>query len=133
MGREVRRVAPDWSHPLGENGQYKPLYPIEMPQWAPDQATHLQIYETTTEGTPISPVMQSPEQLARWLVDHHANAFAGQTASYEAWLLVCKGQSSISGMWTREGVTNGVQYQHDEQDDLFDQATAKGRRKGLSR
>jgi hypothetical protein len=57
-----------------------------MPQWPEEERTHWQMYEDTSEGTPISPVMESPEALARWLVDNGASAFADQTASYEAWL-----------------------------------------------
>jgi hypothetical protein len=63
-----------------------------MPKWTADGATYFQMYETTTEGTSISPVMDSPESLARWLADNKASAFADQTASYDAWLKVCRGR-----------------------------------------
>lgn len=62
-----------------------------MPEWTDEHRTHFQMYEDTTEGTPISPVMPDPESLARWLADNNASAFAGQTATYEQWLAVCKG------------------------------------------
>jgi hypothetical protein len=57
-----------------------------MPDWPKEQRTHYQMYETTTEGTPISPVMDSPESLARWLVDNNAASFGPCTATYEQWL-----------------------------------------------
>jgi hypothetical protein len=57
-----------------------------MPDWPDEQRTHYQMYETTSEGTPISPVMENPEALARWLSDHHASAFADTTATYEQWI-----------------------------------------------
>ena len=57
-----------------------------MPEWPEHEKTHFQMYENTTEGTPISPVMPTPEALARWLADTEASAFAGMPASYEAWL-----------------------------------------------
>ncbi len=57
-----------------------------MPDWPTDQCTHLQMYDNTSEGTPISPVMETPEQLAQWLADNEASAFAGMTATYEQWL-----------------------------------------------
>jgi hypothetical protein len=57
-----------------------------MPAWPEGTATHWQMYETTTEGTPISPIMESPEALARWLADNGASAFADQRATYEQWL-----------------------------------------------
>ena len=56
------------------------------------------MYETTSEGTPISPVMKTPEDLARWLVDAHASAFARQTASYDAWM------STITNGWAPSAV-----------------------------
>ncbi len=62
-----------------------------MPDWKPEECTHLQMYENCTEGTPISPVMDSPESLARWLVDNRASAFGSETATYEQWLRVCRG------------------------------------------
>lgn len=62
-----------------------------MPTFAPGTATHYQMYETTSEGTPISPVFDTPEKLARWLTDNGASAFGDSTASYEGWLRVARG------------------------------------------
>lgn len=61
-----------------------------MPEWPDDQRTHLMMYETTSEGTPISPAFATPEELARWLADTGASAFGSSTASYEGWLRVAK-------------------------------------------
>jgi len=49
------------------------------------------MYENTSEGTPISPPFETPEELARWLADNNASAFGGMTATYEQWLATCKG------------------------------------------
>jgi hypothetical protein len=68
-----------------------PAWKDYMPEWPIAEKTHLQMYETCTEGTPISPVMATPEELAKWLADNGASAFGSETASYEAWLKVCKG------------------------------------------
>ncbi len=57
-----------------------------IPDFAPEERTHWQMYETCTEGTPISPAMETPEALARWLTDTGASAFGEMTASYEEWL-----------------------------------------------
>lgn len=57
-----------------------------MPDWTDDQATHYQMYENVSEGTPISPVMDSPESLARWLAENGASAGPFATAGYHAWL-----------------------------------------------
>ena len=56
-----------------------------MPVWSKSQATHYQMYETITEGTPISPVMDSPAQLARWLA-----ANSDRSTDYAGWLAICK-------------------------------------------
>ena len=81
-----------------------------MPQWNDQQATQYQMYETTSEGTPISPVMESKEDLARWLTDRNVNAFAGQTASYEAWLNLCDGNEAISGFIVEGEIRSGVEF-----------------------
>ena len=62
-----------------------------MPWWPEEQKTHYQMYETCSEGTPISPVMTGPEELAHWLADHKASAFGDCTASYEDWLSMIRG------------------------------------------
>lgn len=62
-----------------------------------------QMWETTSEGSPISPVMDSPEALARWLADSGASAFGGQGASFEHWMAM------IGEGWAPSMVmTNGV-------------------------
>lgn len=45
-----------------------------------------QMWETTTEGSPISPVFSTPEELAKWLAENNASSFGGQTATYEQWM-----------------------------------------------
>lgn len=62
-----------------------------MPEWSEEEKTHFQMYEDTTEGTPLSPVMETPEELARWLVDNKASFFGGKSTTYEHWLDICGG------------------------------------------
>lgn len=110
MGREVRKTAPDWQHPKDERGAFEPLLEEEMPKWQPEQATHFQMYENTTEGTPISPVMDSPEALARWLANTRASAFGGRPADYESWLAVCRGEDAVTAVLMPSGrVMSGVE------------------------
>lgn len=68
----------------------KPKESDYMPDWPDSERTHLQMYEDTTEGTPISPVMSTPEDLARWLCDNRASAFGTMVATYEQWLATIK-------------------------------------------
>lgn len=79
------------------------------PDWPEETRTHYQMYETTSEGTPISPVMETPEELARWLVDNNASAFAGYTASYEGWLRVAKGGYACTAVSSDGEMESGVE------------------------
>ncbi len=88
MGRAVRKVPSEWKHPTDERGGYIPLHSEYMPLWSKEQQTHLQMYENTSEGTPISPVFDTPEALARWLTDNDASFFANKTAAYDLWLFL---------------------------------------------
>lgn len=80
-----------------------------MPEWLPEQRTHWQMYENTTEGTPISPVFETPEALARWLADNGASAFADMTATYDQWLAAIRQGSVISVVIGPEGMKSGVE------------------------
>jgi len=81
-----------------------------MPTWPAEQRTHLMMYETTSEGTPISPAFETPEQLARWLADTNASAFGGTGASYEGWLRVAQGGFAPSAVYTPQtGIVSGVE------------------------
>jgi hypothetical protein len=136
VGREVRRVPADWKHPKNDEGHYLPMhkhFPYNeekvqeglkdgwlkdeppnygcdvMPQWPASERTHLQMYETCSEGTPISPVMETPKKLARWLADNGASANGSSTASYEAWLATIK-RGWAPSMAGRAGeITSGVE------------------------
>lgn len=111
MGREVRMVPVDWEHPRTSkaDGRYLPLE--HMPDWSPEDRTHYQMYETCSEGTPISPVMETPEKLARWLADNRASSFARATCTYEQWLGMIRGSKySLSAAVTPGGsVVSGVE------------------------
>jgi len=50
-----------------------------------------QMWETTSEGSPISPVFDTPEKLARWLADTRASTFGSMTASYDTWMKMIVG------------------------------------------
>lgn len=122
MSREVRRVPASWEHPKDDKGHHVPHHEhfpynqeeIEeglrdgwldnnppnygcdvMPQWPDAERTHYQMYESVTEGTPISPVMETPEALARWLADNKASAGPYATATYDQWLAMIKAGSSV--------------------------------------
>ena len=121
MGREIRRVPPNWEHPKNENGCYQPMYDesagesftewlkefeqfkaeeIDIickeygydkrdaysvfceyaggppdykyyrPYWEGTEAAWWQVYETISEGTPVSPPFATPEELIDYLVEN---------------------------------------------------------------
>ena len=134
MSREVRRVPKDWVHPKN-GGEFIPLLPKfpynakeiaeglaegwltdtppnygvpVMPQWAEEERTHFQMYEDTSEGTSLSPVMETPEALAKWCYENKVSSFANATASYESWLRVCKGGWAPSFVAHNGTLENGV-------------------------
>lgn len=69
-----------------------------MPQWSEAEATHMQMYEDTSEGTPISPVWSAddPAGLARWLVSNRVSMFGGGVGTYEQWLRITVGAQQAS-------------------------------------
>lgn len=139
MSREVRRVPANWEHPKDENGHYIPHhehFPYNkeeikegledgwlkdgapnygcdvMPQWPESERTHYQMYESVTEGTPISPVMETPEALAQWLADNNVSTGPYATATYEQWLAVINAGSTTCGFVinrTTGEIINGVE------------------------
>lgn len=92
----------DWSGERPDPKDYTPAFPEST-------ATHFMMYEDTSEGTPISPAFATPEELARWLSDNNASAFAGETASYEAWLATIKRGFAHSATLTDGRLVSGVE------------------------
>ena len=108
MGREIRRVPPNWEHPKMEDREglqpmYDRSYETERREWldglaahkpedhdgedywewdgnpperayyrpwADDEATWYQLWETVTEGTPVSPPFETKRELAEYLAEH---------------------------------------------------------------
>jgi hypothetical protein len=81
----------DWHGEAPEAKYHRPDWPLES-------ITHFQMYENTTEGTPISPVFATPEDCARWCADNGESAFGYDTADYDWWLRVCQGTAGFGLM-----------------------------------
>ena len=86
-----------------------PIAEDYMPEFPEGSCTHYQMYETCSEGTPISPVMESAEALARWLADNGASAFGNMTATYEQWLTTIKRGHAPSMFIDSTGIHSGVE------------------------
>ena len=110
MGREVRKVSPNWEHPKDGNGNFVPLKNEDMPVLSADETSQLMMYENTSEGTPISPAFEDKEELARWLADNYASAFADMTATFEQWLcMIDDGFACSMVLDTQKGLRSGVE------------------------
>lgn len=92
----------DWSGTRPDSRDY-------MPDWPAERRTHFMMYETTSEGTPISPAFATPGELARWLADTRASTFADMTATYEQWLPICQGGFAPSMIMDSKGLRSGVE------------------------
>ena len=53
-----------------KNWGLEPTTDQYMPTWPKEHATHFQLYENTSEGTPLSPPKSSQESLAQWITDN---------------------------------------------------------------
>jgi hypothetical protein len=80
------------------------------PQVEPPFGEGWQMWEDTSEGSPISPVCKSAKELAKWLEDNGASAMGSQTATKSEWLAMIKIGSAPSGIMMGDGTfLNGVE------------------------
>jgi hypothetical protein len=110
VNREVRRVPLDWQHPLDKSGRPIPLLAHEpgatiedsdsqMPYFStvPSEQMGICAYETTSEGTPLSPVFpDTPEgrfALANYCAET-ATVFADHRADVSTWCNILFGQAT---------------------------------------
>lgn len=116
MSRAVRRVPKGWEHPVryeervrsrfhnAYSPHFRPLLRSDMDALIGDEPRPMwQMYEETTEGTPVSPPCETPEALADWLVAHNVSVFADMTATREQWLAMITGSGATVGMLMRAG------------------------------
>jgi hypothetical protein len=148
MGREIRRVPPNWKHPKDDKGNYKSMYDedfdtalqnwlsdynlwkegkhggqqghperLEMPFWEwsggpPDpeycrpkfkeEPTWFQVYETVSEGSPVTPPFPTKDELYKCLVE--VGDFWGERWSPEA------AKSFIEHEWAPSGMIVGGKF-----------------------
>lgn len=92
MGREIKRVALDFNWPIDTIWEgYINKYNNNWEKFDPPTGEGYQLWSTTTAGHPMSPVFDSPEKLATYLVDNKVSSFADETCTYEQWLRFIKG------------------------------------------
>jgi hypothetical protein len=74
------------------------------PHWAPEDATHYQMYETVSEGTPVSPVFATLDELAVWLVGQGYSPQASREFCRTGW---APSMVMAPGMGLKDGITAG--------------------------
>jgi len=93
--REVRTIPQGWLHPRDERSRSIPLLSVQMP--TVDGAAEVMAYETTSEGTPISPAFSAtPEgrlQLVRYCAEH-LTTFGPHHSGVEAWVAILFGEDA---------------------------------------
>ena len=83
MSRMICRVPIDFDWPLGE---VWPGYELPGNDFSgPPEGPAYQVWETVSSGSPISPPFLTPEDLARWMVDHD-NSYTSDV-TYEEWIV----------------------------------------------
>ena len=104
--RELRVIPAGWQHPRDARGGYVPLLPsgyvsddADQPDLMPEPsgATEIAAYETTTEGTPISPAFPDTPQGRLDLVNYcaeHCTTFGDHRAGVEAWAALLFGDGA---------------------------------------
>lgn len=68
MGREILRVPKGFEHPRDEDGELIPGAHLELLWYASEEEKPcFQIYENLSEGSPVSPVFNSEDEMRFWL------------------------------------------------------------------
>ena len=77
------------------NEKYKKMAE-EWVKTEPPKGDWYQMWETTSEGSPLSPAFKTKEELARWLVDNKASSFGSSISTYEQWMKMIDAKWCIS-------------------------------------
>ena len=67
-----------------------------------------QIWETVSEGSPVSPVFATPEELARWMIVPGNDTSVSKGTTYEQWMGFLKVGWCMSGYSDSNGYRDGV-------------------------
>jgi hypothetical protein len=101
-------------------GSVQIWYPKEAELWADDWEPHdppegdaYQIWETTSEGSALTPPFATPHELARHCADTGVSSFASMTATYEQWMKFIEGPGWAPSCIIENGVIHsGVEFDH---------------------
>jgi hypothetical protein len=94
-------------------GGISPEAKVAYESWVeaePPNGEGWQMWETVSEGSPISPVFDTAEKLARWLADTGASSFGPMKATYEQWLAMILEGWAPSACGDKNGLQSGVEF-----------------------
>ena len=107
MGREIKRVPMDFDWPIGE---VWPGFMCRSCMIGPPEGDGYQLWENITEGSPVSSVFATPEELADWLIAPGNDTSITQGTSREQWLAMIRGPGwAPSLVIDSKGCRTGVQ------------------------
>jgi hypothetical protein len=130
MGRELKRVPLDFDWPLDTIWAG---YDYNLPgglseelsdKWGgylyehrihPPAGDGYQIWETVTEGSPISPVFATPDELAAWMVEHDTSITKNTTKEQWVKFITGPGWSPSMVFSTDKGMQSGVEFVADQE------------------
>lgn len=127
MGREVKRVALDFDYPIkvvwygyliGIPDNFEERCPDNIyDKWEkkiyasridPPKGEGWQMWENTSEGSPVSPVFKTPEELAKYCEKHVTTFGTSHFTTKEAWLKMIKIGFAPSGIMVGGEFKSGV-------------------------
>jgi hypothetical protein len=82
-----------------------------LPYRDPPTGPAYQLWTTTTEGSPMTPAFDTPEELAKFCADNGVSTFGRDTADYDTWLKFIKGPGWAPSMVSTPatGLISGVE------------------------
>ena len=112
MGIEINCPGCDGDGEFYPSDEYRELAE-NFTRIEPPSGDGYQLWSTTTDGTPYSPVFSKPEELAEWLVGNKISSFGYSTETYETWLKFINGQcgSGLSMVYSNGELTTGVAFE----------------------
>lgn len=97
----------DGTHDIFADDDHRKAYD-EWERTEPPEGTAWQMWETTSEGSPISPPCETPAVLAKWLARTGASAFGSDTATEAQWLAMINEGSAMSAVIVGGVIMSGV-------------------------
>jgi len=81
-------------------------------EWSPSEppiGKGYQVWESVSDGSPVSPVFKNPDDLAKWMIKNDTSAT--KDTSYKSWKnFIEKEGCSVSAIMNEDGIKSGVEW-----------------------